>query len=295
MRSASLPRRESFAFFLLTETSNQPILTSGFQRKQQSFSFQLRRWARLTAPCRIHDAWSRGHVRPPVVVIRLRRRLRHGARTRARDRFPHPRWRCRHVDTVDPERLERVDERIDYRWRRTDRAGFADALDPERIGLAGHFLQFRLHVRHRVGARHAVVHEAAGEQLSGLAIVDLVFQQRLAETLHDPAVNLAANDQRIENAAEVVDDEIAVDHHLAGFRVYLQLADMRAVGMTGRIGAEAATRLETDAELVGEGSHRRIGGLGDVDDGDRLVGADDAILAVLELDIGRVRLHQRGG
>src|SRR5262249_39125997 len=51
-------------FFLLTETSNQPILTSGCQRKQQSFSFQLRRWARFTAPCRIHDAWSSRHVRP---------------------------------------------------------------------------------------------------------------------------------------------------------------------------------------------------------------------------------------
>ncbi len=108
-------------------------------------------------------------------------------------------------------------------------------------------------------------------------------------------MNLSAHDHRIENAAEVVDDEITVDHHLAGLRIHLQLADMRAVGMTGRIGAETAARLETDAELVGEGSHRRIGGFGNVRDGDRLVGADDAILAVLELDIRRVRLHQRGG
>ena len=122
-----------------------------------------------------------------------------------------------------------------------------------------------------------------------------MLQQRLPEALHHAAVNLSAHDQRVENATEVIDDKITVDCHFAGLWIYLQLADMRAIGMTGRIGAEATVRLETDAEFVGERAHRRIGGLGHVGDGDRLVGADDAILAVLELDVRRVCLHQRGG
>ena len=109
-----------------------------------------------------------------------------------------------------------------------------------------------------------------------LAVVDLMLDQRLAEALHDAAVDLAAHDQRIEHAAEIVDHEIAVDHHLAGVRIHLQLADVRAVGMARRIGAVAAGRLQPDAEFLGERARRRIGGLGDVDDGDRLVGADHA-------------------
>src|SRR5262249_57900926 len=31
------------------------------------------------------------------------------ARPRARDGFPHPCWRRRHVDVIDPERLKRVE------------------------------------------------------------------------------------------------------------------------------------------------------------------------------------------
>ena len=56
---------------------------------------------------------------------------------RAADRFPYPRRRRRHVDMVDAERLERVDERVDHRRRRADGAGFTDALDPERLVLHG--------------------------------------------------------------------------------------------------------------------------------------------------------------
>src|SRR5215831_12823780 len=70
---------------------------------------------------------------------------------------------------------------------------------------------------------------------------------------------------------------------------------MRAVGMAGRLGAVTAARLKTNAEFPGERTHRRIGGRGDIGDRDRLVGAHDAVLPVLELDIRSVRLHQRGG
>ena len=56
-----------------------------------------------------------------------------------------------------------IEERIDHRRRRADGAGFADALDPERVGLARHLLELGMHIGHGVGARHAVVHEAAGK------------------------------------------------------------------------------------------------------------------------------------
>ena len=41
--------------------------------------------------------------------------------------------------------------------------------------------------RHRVGARHAVIHQRAGQQLAAVAVVDDVLEQRLARALGDAA------------------------------------------------------------------------------------------------------------
>jgi hypothetical protein len=59
--------------------------------------------------------------------------------------------------------------------------------------------------------RHGVVHEAAGEQLAGFVVVHAVFEQRLADALHQPAVHLALDDHRVDDGAEVVDRGEAVD------------------------------------------------------------------------------------
>src|SRR5204863_6275525 len=101
--------------------------------------------------------------------------------------------------------------------------------------------------------RHAVIHEAAGDELPGLAVIDLVLQERLSQPLHHATVNLPAHDERVEHAAEVVDDEITIDRDRAGFGVHLQLAHMRAVGMAGRIGArseEHTSELQSRRDLV---------------------------------------------
>jgi hypothetical protein len=105
--------------------------------------------------------------------------------------LPHPQRRCRHFDAIDPERRQRVDNRIDHRRRRADGAGFADALDA-----------------------------------AGLAVVDLVLQQRLPEPLHYAAVDLATHDQGVENAAEVVDDEISTK-----FEFVINLKTAKTLGL----------------------------------------------------------------
>src|SRR5689334_20890137 len=66
---------------------------------------------------------------------RLRRSLR------VLDRLPHPARRRRHVDAIDAERTERINDRIDDDRRSADGAGFADALHADRIGLAFNFFQ----------------------------------------------------------------------------------------------------------------------------------------------------------
>src|ERR1700719_3779672 len=53
-----------------------------------------------------------------------------------------------------------------------------------------------LHGRHRVGARHAVIHEAAGQVLPGFAVVDDLLHESLAQALRDTAMDLALDAER---------------------------------------------------------------------------------------------------
>ena len=52
------------------------------------------------------------------------------------------------------------------RRQRADGAGLAGALDAERIGLGRHLVGRRSRTRQIVGARHAVIHERAGQELA---------------------------------------------------------------------------------------------------------------------------------
>ena len=66
-----------------------------------------------------------------------------------------------------------------------------------------------------VGARHAVVHQRAGDELAVL-VVDRALEQRLADALRDAAVHLALDDHRVDHGAEVVDRGPGDDLALAG-------------------------------------------------------------------------------
>ena len=82
--------------------------------------------------------------------------------------------------------------------------------------------------RQVVGARHRVVHERAGQQLARCLVVDAALEHRLADALREAAVHLALDDHRIDDVAEVVDRDEALDLACAGVRVDLDLADVAA-------------------------------------------------------------------
>ncbi len=86
-----------------------------------------------------------------------------------------------------------------------------------------------------------------------------MLDQGLADALHHAALDLAAHDHRIEHAAEVVDDEIrsSVTSPVSGSTSSSQTCE--PLGWLGGLGAEAAARLEADAELLRQRPHRRIG------------------------------------
>ena len=87
--------------------------------------------------------------------------------------------------------------------------------------------------RQDVGARHGIVHERAGERLSGAGVVEALLQQRLTDALRDAAVGLAVDDQRVHGAADVVDGGVPDDRQRPELGLDLDLADMAAVGKAG--------------------------------------------------------------
>ena len=74
--------------------------------------------------------------------------------------------RGRHVDVLDAEHRERVDQSVGDRGHRADGPGFAGTLHPERIGLGRHRVRLDMERDKVGGARHGVIHERAGEDLA---------------------------------------------------------------------------------------------------------------------------------
>ena len=61
----------------------------------------------------------------------------------------------------------------------------------------------QLERRQVVGARHGVVHERRGHELAA-EVVDRAFEQRLADALGKAAMDLALDDHRVDQPAEIV-------------------------------------------------------------------------------------------
>ena len=145
-----------------------------------------------------------------------------------------------------------------------------------------------------VGARHRVVHERAGQELARLVVVGEHLEESLAEALHDPAVDLALHEHRVDHPPDVVDDGVAHDTNLAGFDVDLHLADLRAVRERHRRRRErrrlAQPGLEARRELLGH-----IGRACDGGQRHAAVGAGHGEACVAPDDVLVRRFHQMRG
>ena len=88
------------------------------------------------------------------------------------------------------------------------------------------------------------------KQLPAVTVIDRVLQKRLADALHDAAVDLALQQQRIDDAAEIVDHSVAVDCRRTGIGIDLDLDDVAAVG-------KGLRRRHADVRGVESGLHAR--------------------------------------
>ena len=109
-----------------------------------------------------------------------------------------------------PSTDKRIDDGVDAGGQRADGAGFAGAFYSQRIGRRRHRIVLDHHRAKVVRPRHGVIHERAGEHLAGV-VIGFVFHQHLAHALGDAAHDLALDQHRIDDGADVVDHPIA-DH-----------------------------------------------------------------------------------
>ena len=205
--------------------------------------------------------------------------------------LPNARAGRRHVEALDPERAQRIDNGVDDCRQRSDRAGFTGALRTERVPLGRHRVRGYLHVRHRVGPRHAIIHEASRQVLTQLAVVDNLLHQRLAESLRDPTVDLAFQANWVHHCADIVDHDVADDLDRTGIGVDLDLANVAAIGIGVVVGGEGSRLVEPAFEAKREAAGLERG-LGNIGDANASVGAGDREVAVGEFDVDVGRFEQ---
>src|ERR1700736_2139138 len=187
-------------------------------------------------------SWSRPSPRPA---------WREGSEAaRGADRAPDPLGGSRHVEVIDAERGQRVDDRAQDGLRGSDASGLARALDTERVGSGRQLLKGDVEGRQIVGARHGIIRQRPAQQLAGSQIVDGVLQKGLTNTLCNPALDLAHGQHRVDQTTIVVDDRVALNGDGSGIRVDLDLGDMAAVGEGEYIGLVEYVAIEARCHAI---------------------------------------------
>ncbi len=103
-------------------------------------------------------------------------------------------------------------------------------------------------------ARHPVVGERGGERLA-VGVEDDLLVQRLRDALGEPAVLLALDEQRVEDAPAVVDGDVPPRRDLAGLGVDLDHRHVRAERERGAVLVEVepgVQRLAVGSAALGD-------------------------------------------
>ena len=150
-----------------------------------------------------------------------------------------------------------------------------------------------LDIRKICGTWHGIIHERSAEQLAAIRIIGHLFGQGLADALGDTAMDLAFDDDRVDHIADVVDHPVTDDLGHARVRVYLDLADVAAIGI-GIVFRGKGRGLEQ----AGLDTLRQSGGrersLGDIGQGNAAVCARDRERTICELHINHARFEHMG-
>src|SRR5256714_10913947 len=143
------------------------------------------------------------------------------------DQFPNRFRSHRHIHMLHSIRRQRVDDRVYDRRSCADRSGFADSFHAEWIYRRRRLRAIGFEPRDLRSLWQRVIHQLAGHELSLFVVNDFLIQ-RLSDRLHDAAVHLAINQQRVNYLATIIDGNVANDLGFTGFLIDLDDADMSA-------------------------------------------------------------------
>src|SRR5215813_3643739 len=180
------------------------------------------------------------------------------------DRVPYPPGRRGHREICYAERRERIEYCIHDRCRCADRARLATALGAERVVRAERLMGGQVKNWNVVGAGQAIVHQRASSELTALGIIDRVFMEGLTNALDQPAVHLALDNQRIDDAAEIIGSREIQQRDLAGVSIDLDLGDVRPGGIGEIRRIVKRSLVETGLDSVDGIVVRHIGRQGDL-------------------------------
>ena len=109
-----------------------------------------------------------------------------------------------HVDVGHAQICERVDDGVDDRSWCPDGSELTAPFYTERIVCALGTQCLSVHHGDVISAWHAVIDERSGQKLARCFIIDALFAERLAYTLHQSAMDLTLDDHRIDDGADVI-------------------------------------------------------------------------------------------
>src|SRR4029453_4866201 len=186
------------------------------------------------------------------------------------ERVPHAQRRHRHRNVSDAERREGVQNGVHDRRCRADRRALTGAPDPERVrrgrdlGMAG------LERRQVARVWHRIIAESAHERNAGHSMDDR-FHEGLTDSLGRSAVYLTVDEQGVDDATAVVNDDVPQQREGADFGVDFHDGHMRSIVEGDILGIEEIGLIETgrhtERQIVGE-----VRFAGDIGEG-QLVGA----------------------
>src|ERR1039457_4490591 len=190
-----------------------------------------------------------------------------------------------HIDVPHAQVAERIHHRIDDGGRRTDGASLAYAFNAQRIHGRGRTRVGALNPWNHAGLGDGVIHQLAGDELA-VVVVDGLFVEGLSEALHDAAVDLSIDQQRVDDVAAIVYGHIAQNLDLAGIAIHLRHYDVRAEGER-EVGRLPEARGHQARFCIGRQLHGAICGPGYLGQPPALACATGSALAVGESHVAR--------
>src|SRR5262249_30824947 len=191
------------------------------------------------------------------------------------------------------EGRKRVLDRRDNRTGRGYAARLADAFDPERVERGGMLSEYHLDLRHLGRTRQKIVGKGRGEGLRRFVVAHPLVE-RVADRVRSAADELPLAYHRMDDAAAIVDHDVAQDAHAAGLDVHLDLDGVASSAISERTRQEALHVFEPRLELARHGIAGHAGyRFGDLAQRKSAPGrAGDLDPAVAQRKIAHARLQQ---